>query len=64
MASFHSDEGIFQQEDFFNGFGEVRDFDKYLAKAMAKAYGYKISSIQYASGFEDYRQQTDHGNHD
>lgn len=49
MTSFEAEEGIFQQEEFFNGFGEAPDFDKFLGKIMAKAYDRKISSIRDAS---------------
>ena len=56
MASFENDERIFQQEEFFKGFGEAPDFDKFLGKIMAKTYAHKISSIQDApdpNGMDD-----------
>jgi hypothetical protein len=46
MAIFETKEGIFQQEEFYHGFGEAPDFDKFLGKVMAKAYTYKISSLR------------------
>jgi hypothetical protein len=45
-ASFEADEGIFQREQFFEGFGESVDFDKFLAKVMAQVYSSKISAIR------------------
>ncbi|GMF81964.1 unnamed protein product [Aspergillus oryzae] len=45
-ASFKADEGIFQQEQFFEGFGESVDFDKFLGKAMVQVYSSKISAIR------------------
>ncbi|KAL4918411.1 hypothetical protein BDW62DRAFT_200791 [Aspergillus aurantiobrunneus] len=48
MASFEIDEEIFQQEEFFNAFGEAPDFDRFLAKVMAETYACKISSVRYA----------------
>ncbi|KAH2679558.1 hypothetical protein KXW53_005819 [Aspergillus fumigatus] len=49
-ASFEADEGIFQREQFFEGFGETLDFDKFLGKVMAQVYSNKISSIRYEAG--------------
>lgn len=49
-ASFEADEGIFQREQFFEGFGETPDFDKFLGKVMAQVYSNKISSIQHEAG--------------
>lgn len=37
MAIFETKEGIFQQEEFYHGFGEAPDFDRFLGKVMAKA---------------------------
>jgi hypothetical protein len=45
-ASFEADEGIFQREQFFEGFGESVDFDKFLGKVMAQVYLSKISAIR------------------
>ncbi|KAF4228832.1 hypothetical protein CNMCM8980_000114 [Aspergillus fumigatiaffinis] len=45
-ASFEADEGIFQREQYFEGFGESVDFDKFLGKVMAQAYSSKISAIR------------------
>ncbi|KAL4862941.1 hypothetical protein BDV12DRAFT_178110 [Aspergillus spectabilis] len=49
MASFDTEEGTFQQEEFFEGFGAAPEFDKFPGKIMAKAYAQKISSIREAS---------------
>ncbi|KAL4778792.1 hypothetical protein BJX76DRAFT_122368 [Aspergillus varians] len=49
MASFETEEGIFQQDEFFKGFGAAPDFDKFLGKIMANAYAQKLSSIRNAS---------------
>jgi hypothetical protein len=49
-ASFQADEGIFQREQFFEGFGESLDFDKFLGKVMAQVYSSKISAIRYEAG--------------
>jgi hypothetical protein len=49
-ASFEADEGIFQRGQFFEGFGETPDFDKFLGKVMAQVYSNKISSIQHETG--------------
>jgi hypothetical protein len=45
-ASFEADKGIFQREQFFEGFGESVDFDKFLGKVMAQVYLSKISAIR------------------
>jgi hypothetical protein len=52
-ASFEADEGIFQREQFFEGFGETPDFDKFLGKVMAQIYSNKISSIQHEAGLRN-----------
>jgi hypothetical protein len=49
-ASFQADKGIFQREQFFEGFGESLDFDKFLGKVMAQVYSSKISAIRYEAG--------------
>ncbi|PYH43086.1 uncharacterized protein BP01DRAFT_375698 [Aspergillus saccharolyticus JOP 1030-1] len=49
-ASFEADEGIFQREQFFEGFGESLDFNKFLGKVMAQVYSSKISAIRYEAG--------------
>jgi hypothetical protein len=50
LENFEAEENLFEQEGFFKGFGEAPDFDKFLAKAMAKLYARKISSIRDESG--------------
>ncbi|KAF9882663.1 hypothetical protein FE257_005665 [Aspergillus nanangensis] len=52
MASFEADEGIFQREEFFEGFGEAHDFDKFLGKVMANAYTQRMSSMRGVTGLE------------
>ncbi|KAI3017327.1 hypothetical protein CBS147347_10323 [Aspergillus niger] len=49
MTSFESEEGIFERDEFFRGFGEAPDFDIFLGRIMAKAYSRKISLIRAAS---------------
>lgn len=49
-ASFEADEGVFQREQFFEGFGESLDFDKFLGRVMAQVYSKKISVIRYEAG--------------
>jgi hypothetical protein len=45
-ASFEADERVFQREQFFEGFGESPDFDKFLGRVMAQVYSSKISAIR------------------
>jgi hypothetical protein len=52
MAIFGTKEGIFQQEEFYHGFGEAPGFDKFLGKVIAKAYTYKISSVRDVLGLK------------
>ncbi|KAL5334278.1 hypothetical protein BJX70DRAFT_22716 [Aspergillus crustosus] len=52
MAIFETNEEIFQQEEFYKGFGEAPDFDKFLGKVMAKAYTHKISSVRDVLGWK------------
>jgi hypothetical protein len=46
--SFEAEESIFVQGQFFNGFGEASDFDRFLGMVMARVYAHKISSIRAA----------------
>jgi hypothetical protein len=50
LENFEAEEDLFEQEGFFKEFGEAPDFDKFLAKAMAKLYARKITSIRAGSG--------------
>ncbi|KAJ0413449.1 hypothetical protein BJY00DRAFT_319790 [Aspergillus carlsbadensis] len=46
IASFEEDEAIFQEEKFFDLFGQSVEFDKFLGKVMAKAYEMKLASVR------------------
>lgn len=46
LAAFDADDGIFQQEEFFEGFGNTSEFDRFLAKTMVLAYPQKLSVLQ------------------
>ncbi|KAK1141323.1 hypothetical protein N8T08_009230 [Aspergillus melleus] len=46
LAAFDADDRIFQQEEFFEGFGNSSEFDKFLAKTIVLAYSQKLSVLQ------------------
>ena len=46
LAGFEMDEELFQKEEFFTGYGEAIDFDKFLGRVMAEAYAQKLNSIR------------------
>jgi hypothetical protein len=46
ITSFEEDEGIFQEEEFFELFGQSVAFDQFLSKVMAQAYETKLASIR------------------
>ncbi|KAI7974216.1 hypothetical protein EIK77_004968 [Talaromyces pinophilus] len=46
--SFETEEDIFEQEEFFRGFGEAPEFDRFLGKVVANAYARKVSSLREA----------------
>jgi hypothetical protein len=50
LESFETQENLFEQEGFFRGFGDAPDFDRFLAKVVAKLYARKISCIRDALG--------------
>lgn len=49
LAAFDEDDGLFLSEEYFEGFGEAPEFDKFLGKVMALAYSKKISTMRSGS---------------
>ncbi|KAE8399531.1 hypothetical protein BDV37DRAFT_229400 [Aspergillus pseudonomiae] len=58
LASFEAEEEMFQREEFFEGFGEALDFDKFLRKVIENAYYERMSSIQAMAGLETSRKRS------
>ncbi|KAL2834053.1 hypothetical protein BJY01DRAFT_224585 [Aspergillus pseudoustus] len=46
IGRFEEHEGIFQQDEFYEVFGKMDEFDKFLGKVITKAYAKKIASIR------------------
>ncbi|KAL2867531.1 uncharacterized protein BJX67DRAFT_380884 [Aspergillus lucknowensis] len=58
LASFEADDEMFQREEFFEGYGEALDFDKFLGKVMANAYSQRMSSLRAVAGLESSRNRS------